>query len=133
MHCDQQCIFLCQERRTIMRKTKIVCTLGPASSTKEVIIGLCKAGMNVARFNFSHGTHEQHKRDMDIVKKVRQELNMPIAIMLDTKGPEIRLRTFEEENYNITKTGNYKTADKQKTKDKHRITKRIFFMVVMFF
>ena len=79
-----------------MRKTKIVCTLGPASETKEVITGLCKAGMNVARFNFSHGTHEDHKRRLDVVKEVREELELPIAVMLDTKGPEYRIKTFED-------------------------------------
>jgi len=78
-----------------MRKTKIVCTLGPASETKEVIIGLCKAGMNVARLNFSHNTHADHQRRIDLVKEVRSELGLPIAIMLDTKGPEYRIKTFE--------------------------------------
>ncbi len=78
-----------------MRKTKIVCTLGPASQTKDVIIGLCKAGMNVARMNFSHNTHEDHQKRIDLVKEVRNELNLPIAIMLDTKGPEYRIKTFE--------------------------------------
>ena len=78
-----------------MRKTKIVCTLGPASETKEIIIGLCRAGMNVARMNFSHNTHADHKRRMDLVKEVRAELGLPIAIMLDTKGPEYRIKTFE--------------------------------------
>ena len=78
-----------------MRKTKIVCTLGPASETKEIITGLCKAGMNVARLNFSHNTHADHKRRIDLVKEVRAELGLPIAIMLDTKGPEYRIKTFE--------------------------------------
>ena len=78
-----------------MRKTKIVCTLGPASETKEVVIGLCKAGMNVARLNFSHNTHEYHQQRIDIVKEVREELQLPIAILLDTKGPEYRIKTFE--------------------------------------
>ncbi|MBQ8381487.1 MAG: pyruvate kinase [Clostridia bacterium] len=78
-----------------MRKTKIVCTIGPASETEEVIKGLCLAGMNVARLNFSHSTHEEHKRRIDTVKAVREELGMPIAIMLDTKGPEYRIKTFE--------------------------------------
>ncbi len=78
-----------------MRKTKIVCTLGPASSTKEIVIGLCKAGMNVARLNFSHNTHEDHQKRIDLVKEVRDELHLPIAIMLDTKGPEFRIKTFE--------------------------------------
>ena len=78
-----------------MRKTKIVCTLGPASETKEIIAGLCKAGMNVARLNFSHNTHADHKRRLDLVKEVRAELGLPIAIMLDTKGPEYRIKTFD--------------------------------------
>ena len=79
-----------------MRKTKIVCTLGPASETEEVIRGLCQAGMNVARMNFSHNTHEDHQRRIDLVKKVRKDLKLPIAIMLDTKGPEYRIKTFEK-------------------------------------
>ncbi len=78
-----------------MRKTKIVCTLGPASSTKEILVGLCRAGMNVARLNFSHNTHEDHQKRMDMVKEVRDELGLPIAIMLDTKGPEYRIKTFQ--------------------------------------
>ena len=71
-----------------MRKTKIVCTISPASETEQIITGLCKAGMNVARLNFSHNTHEDHQRRIDLVKKVRSDLKMPIAIMLDTKGPK---------------------------------------------
>ena len=78
-----------------MRKTKIVCTLGPASETREVIRELCLAGMNVARLNFSHNTHADHQRRIDLVKEVREELGLPIAIMLDTKGPEYRIKTFE--------------------------------------
>ena len=78
-----------------MRKTKIVCTLGPASESKEIVAGLCKAGMNVARLNFSHGTHEYHQTRIDIVKEVREELQLPIAILLDTKGPDYRIKTFE--------------------------------------
>ena len=79
-----------------MRKTKIVCTIGPASDSEEVLTGLCRAGMNVARLNFSHGTHEGHRRTMDLVKKVREELGLPIALMLDTKGPEYRIKTFKD-------------------------------------
>ena len=78
-----------------MRKTKIVCTLGPATDSKEIVKGLCEAGMNVARLNFSHGTYEDHQKRIDLVKSVRSELNLPIAIMLDTKGPEYRIKTFE--------------------------------------
>ncbi len=77
-----------------MRKTKIVCTIGPASSSKEVIRELCKAGMNVARLNFSHNTHADHKARIDTIKEVREEQGLPIAIMLDTKGPEYRIGTF---------------------------------------
>ena len=78
-----------------MRKTKIVATLGPASASKDIIIGLCRAGMNVARLNFSHNTHADHQKRIDLVKEVRAELGLPIAIMLDTKGPEYRIKTFE--------------------------------------
>ena len=77
-----------------MRKTKIICTIGPASENEDVLTRMCLAGMNVARMNFSHGSHEEHKKKMDLVKKVREKLNLPIAIMLDTKGPEYRIRTF---------------------------------------
>ncbi len=79
-----------------MRKTKIVCTIGPASDTEEILEGLCKAGMNVARLNFSHGVHADHQRRIDSIKSVRERLGLPIAIMLDTKGPEYRIKTFEK-------------------------------------
>lgn len=79
-----------------MRKTKIVCSIGPASESEEVLRGLCLAGMNVARLNFSHGTYEEHQRRIDAIKKVRKELNLPVAIMLDTKGPEFRIKTFSD-------------------------------------
>ncbi len=78
-----------------MRKTKIVCTLGPACSDEATITAMCKAGMNVARLNFSHNTHEDHKNRIDLVKKVREKLGLPIAILLDTKGPEYRIKTFK--------------------------------------
>ena len=78
-----------------MRKTKIICTIGPASESEEVLGKLFQAGMNVARLNFSHGTHEEHQKKIDTIKKVRSELKLPIAIMLDTKGPEFRIKTFE--------------------------------------
>ncbi|MGI5997643.1 MAG: pyruvate kinase [Lutispora sp.] len=78
-----------------MRKTKIVCTIGPASESVEMLEKLITAGMNVARLNFSHGTHEEHKQRIDNIKKARQKLNKPVAIMLDTKGPEVRLGKFK--------------------------------------
>lgn len=79
-----------------MRKTKIVCTIGPACSDEKTLTEMCKAGMNVARLNFSHGTHEQHQEKIDMLKKVRKELNLPIALLLDTKGPEYRIKTFKD-------------------------------------
>lgn len=77
-----------------MRKTKIICTIGPASENEETLTKMCLAGMNVARLNFSHGTHAEHKRKIDLIRSVREKLKLPIAIMLDTKGPEYRIRTF---------------------------------------
>ena len=79
-----------------MRKTKIICTIGPASENEETLKKMCLAGMNVARLNFSHGTHEEQQKKIDLIKKVRSELNLPIAILLDTKGPEYRIRTFKD-------------------------------------
>ena len=78
----------------MMRKTRIVCTLGPSSNSYETVKALALAGMNVARFNFSHGTQESHLETFRVVSRVRSELHMPIAALLDTKGPEIRLKTF---------------------------------------
>ena len=78
-----------------MRKTKIICTIGPASESRDVLRMMCLNGMNVARLNFSHGTYPEHKAKIEAIKDVRRELNLPIAIMLDTKGPEYRIRTFE--------------------------------------
>lgn len=78
-----------------MRKTKIICTIGPASESEEKLRELMLAGMNVARFNFSHGTHEEHKKKFDRVIKVSNELGLQVATMLDTKGPEIRLKDIE--------------------------------------
>ncbi|MEY8417141.1 pyruvate kinase [Tissierella praeacuta] len=78
-----------------MKKTKIVCTIGPASESQNILRELFLNGLNVCRLNFSHGSHEEHKRRIDNIKMVREELNMPIGIMLDTKGPEIRLGDFK--------------------------------------
>ena len=85
-----------------MRKTKIVCTIGPASDSRETLIGMCRAGMNVARLNFSHGTHADHERRISLIKEVREELGLPIAIMLDTKGPEYRIKTFKNGKVNLS-------------------------------
>lgn len=77
-----------------MRKTKIICTMGPSTDDDDVLRAMMKEGMNVARFNFSHGTYEDHKRRYDQVVRIREELGLPVATLLDTKGPEIRLGTF---------------------------------------
>lgn len=79
-----------------MRKTKIVCTIGPASEEEKIFTELVKIGLNVARLNFSHGNYEEHKNRIDIIKKVREELDEPVAILLDTKGPEIRTGSFSK-------------------------------------
>lgn len=79
-----------------MRKTKIICTIGPSSEDRETFKKMCEAGLNVARLNFSHGTHEEHQKKIDMIKSVREELGLPIALMLDTKGPEYRIKTFKD-------------------------------------
>ncbi len=84
-----------QEGKTL-RKTKIVCTLGPSTDHEEVMRQLMLEGMNVARCNFSHGVYEEHKKRMDMVKKIREEVKKPVAILLDTKGPEVRVKQFKD-------------------------------------
>lgn len=88
-----------------MRKTKIICTIGPASESEEILTKMCLAGMNVARLNFSHGVHAEHQEKIDRIVKVREKLNLPIAIMLDTKGPEYRLGTFADDGKARVATG----------------------------
>ena len=84
-----------------MRKTKVICTIGPACEDAAILKDMCLAGMNVARLNFSHGTHEEHQQKIDLIKSVREELNYPIALMLDTKGPEYRIGTFENKKITL--------------------------------
>ena len=78
-----------------MRKTKIICTIGPVSENEEMLRKLLSAGMNVARFNFSHGDYEEHRAKSERAMQLAKEMNIPLATMMDTKGPEIRLRDFE--------------------------------------
>ncbi len=85
----------------MLRKTKIVCTIGPASEGKEIFKELVKNGLNVARLNFSHGDHQEHLARIEMIKEVREELGMPVAILLDTKGPEIRTGKFLEPVYSL--------------------------------
>ncbi len=79
-----------------MRKTKVICTIGPACEDVEILCEMCRAGMDVARLNFSHGTHDEHRKKVSLVKETREKMKLPIAIMLDTKGPEYRIRTFKD-------------------------------------
>lgn len=85
-----------------MKKTKIVATIGPASESEDKLRELFENGLNVCRLNFSHGNHDEHKKRIDTIKKVREEMDLPIAIMLDTKGPEIRLGDFKDGTIEIT-------------------------------
>ena len=85
-----------------MRKTKIICTLGPSTDDSAVLRELMQAGMNTARLNFSHGTHEEQKKRIDMVKKLREELQLPIPILLDTKGPEVRTGNFKDGKVMLT-------------------------------
>ena len=84
-----------------MRKTKIICTIGPASSNEQTLTQMIQSGMNVARLNFSHGSYPEHKAKIELIKKVREKLNVPIPIMLDTKGPEYRIKTFKNEKVEV--------------------------------
>ena len=86
-----------KNRRKPVKKTKIICTMGPACEDEGIIEQMMLSGMNVARFNFSHGTHESHKKQMDAVKRVREKLGLPVAILLDTKGPEYRIGVFKND------------------------------------
>ena len=78
----------------MLRKTKIVCTLGPASDSEEMVSRLMDAGMNVCRLNMSHGSYEEQGARIDRIKRLREQKNLPVAIMLDTKGPEVRTKTL---------------------------------------
>ena len=84
-----------------MRKTKVICTIGPASANEDILTRMCKNGMNVARLNFSHGTHEDHGEKIELIRRVREKLSLPIAIMLDTKGPEYRIGVFENKKVTL--------------------------------
>lgn len=90
-----------------MKKTKIVCTLGPASRDEKTLEKMLLNGMNVARLNFSHGTHEYHKETIEMFRRVRDRLHLPAAVLLDTKGPEIRLRDFEKESVTLKKDDDF--------------------------
>lgn len=105
-----------------MRKTKIICTIGPASDKEDVLTRMCLAGMNVARLNFSHGTHEEHKEKIDLIKRVREKLELPIAIMLDTKGPEYRIKTFKDKSVTLSDGDEFSFTTEDVEGDCHRVS-----------
>ncbi len=105
-----------------MRKTKIICTIGPACEDKETLIAMCRAGMNVARLNFSHGTHADHQRKIDLLKQVRQELGIPLGILLDTKGPEYRIGTFGSGSVTVQEGARFTFTSEAVEGDEHRVS-----------
>ena len=105
-----------------MRKTKIICTIGPASANEETLTKMCKAGMNVARLNFSHGSHAEHKEKIDLIKKVRETLNLPIPIMLDTKGPEYRIKTFRDGSVEVAEGAEFIFTTEDAEGDETRVS-----------
>ena len=105
-----------------MRKTKIICTIGPASADREVFREMCLQGLNVARLNFSHGTHAEHQEKIDMIKSVREELKLPIAIMLDTKGPEYRIRTFKDGKITLKAGDSFTFTTREVAGDEHIVS-----------
>ena len=105
-----------------MRKTKIVCTIGPASSDEQTVKKLCLAGMNVTRMNFSHNTHKEHKQRIETVKRVSESLGLPVAIMLDTKGPEYRIGVFSEGSVQLYEGDGFVFTSDEVTGDKTRVS-----------
>ena len=105
-----------------MLKTKIVCTLGPASRTEKVMTEMLRAGMNVARLNFSHGTHEYHKEMIETFRAARDKLGVPAAVMLDTKGPEVRLRTFQNGTATLREGANFTLTTEDVEGDDTRVS-----------
>ncbi len=105
-----------------MRKTKIICTIGPACESEETLRQMFLAGMNVARLNFSHGDHAEHLARIETIKRLREELNLPIAIMLDTKGPEYRIRTFQNGSVTLREGDEFTFTTDEIIGDEHRVS-----------
>lgn len=105
-----------------MNKTKIVCSIGPASSKVETLEKMIDAGMNVARFNMSHGTHDLHKKMIDATKLARKNKNVPISIMIDTKGPEIRIKQFKNGSVNLKKDDKFILTTRDVVGDKTQVS-----------
>lgn len=106
----------------MITRTKIICTIGPAVKTEERILDLLKAGMNVARLNFSHGTHEEHLHSINLLKQARQTLGVPLAIMLDTRGPEVRVGRIEEGGVILSKGDRWRLVKERVIGNKERVS-----------
>ena len=116
-----------------MRKTKIICTLGPATDDEKILRKLFLNGMDVARINMSHGTHEEAKARMDAVKKLREELDMPVGILLDTKGPETEFSsTMVLSNFMLFAAPNVMLFVKSLTAEMYRHIKALIFLTLSF-
>ena len=105
-----------------MKKTKIVCTIGPASESPEILEELIEAGMNVARLNFSHGDHEEHLARIKNIREISEKLGQPVGIMLDTKGPEIRTHKMAEDVVHITKGDTVRVSMKEVSGTKEKFS-----------
>ncbi len=105
-----------------LRKTKIVCTMGPASLKEDVLEKMFKAGMNIARFNFSHGTHEYHREGIELFRRVRDRLKLPAAVLLDTKGPEIRIGEFKDGSATLVQGQSFTFTTEQILGDSRRVS-----------
>lgn len=105
-----------------MRKTKIICTIGPACDSEETLTAMCRAGMNVARLNFSHGTHEDHLTRIRRLERVRETLGLPIATMLDTKGPEYRIGTFAQGHVTLRDGDDFTFTTRDVAGDEHQVS-----------
>ena len=106
-----------------MKKTKIVCTMGPNANDENLMRNLVKNGMNIARFNFSHGDYEEHKFRMDMLKKIREEEKLPVAILLDTKGPEIRTGVLKDGKKVILQEGaEFTLTSEDIVGDEHKVS-----------
>lgn len=105
-----------------MRKTKIICTLGPSTNTPEKMKELMISGMNVARFNFSHGSYEEHSERLSHIRKLRQELSLPVAVLLDTKGPEIRIGTFQNHKIHLSKGDTFTLTTRDIIGDQNQVS-----------
>ena len=105
-----------------MRKTKIICTIGPACDNEKTLTDMCRAGMHVARLNFSHGTYEDHLKKIRLIRSVREKLGLPIAIMLDTKGPEYRIKTFQNGSVTLQDGDEFRFTTDEVEGDEKRVS-----------